>query len=304
MPAYNVEKYIDKSISCILNQSYGDLELLIADDASTDRTKEVINQFSDPRIKCFHNTINLGYLETWNKLMKEALGEFITFQDSDDLCDLNRIEFLVNELSHNSELAVVGSNFQRINAFDKVVEISHFPLSHEEVFNSMPKKFHFIGSALMIRKSVYNAIGGYNTFFNRMGAEDHYWMYLIMEKFRFKNIEDALYKYRFNETSVTGNISNNPSKLNVFTILTRLIEQRIETGTDDLERGNIDQLKRELDELNRPFLDDPSYYYFYVARRRYYEGHKHLAIRHQLQAIKKAPLNFSYYRDLLYFLRK
>ncbi len=303
MPAFNAEKYIDKSISCVLNQSYGNWELLIADDASTDRTKDIINQFSDPRIKCFHNPNNLGYLETWNKLIKEASGEFITFQDADDLCTLNRIELLVNELTHNSEIGIVGSNFQRINSLSEVVETSYFPLSHEEVFNAMPNKFHFIGSALMIRKSVYDTIGGYHTFFNRMGAEDHYWMYLIMEKFKFKNISEPLYLYRFNETSVTGNISNNPSKLNVPLLLEHLINQRKETGTDDLQEGKIVELTAKLAELNKPFIDDASHYFYSVAKRRYYEGHKQLALQNLKEAIKKSPFNWRYYKDYIYFLR-
>lgn len=303
MPAFNAAKYIDKSIKCILNQTNKNWELLIADDASTDKTKEIINQFSDPRIKCFHNDSNLGYLETWNKLMKEASGDFITFQDADDLCAINRVELLLNELIKDSELAVVGSNFKHINTSDEVVEISEFPLSHEEVFNAMPNKFHFIGSAIMIRKEVYDTIGGYHTFFNRIGAEDYYWMYLIMEKFKFKNISSPLYYYRFNESSVSGNISNNPSKINISKILHHLIVQRKKNGSDDLQNGNELILKEYLDELNKPFLEDVSYYFYYVAKRRFYEGRKKLAINNLFKAICKKPLKIDYYRDLFYFIK-
>ena len=303
MPAYNAEKYIDKSITCILNQTYQNWELLIADDASTDKTINIINQYLDPRVKCYHNDKNKGYLETWNKLINVARGEFITFQDADDLCESNRVELLVNELNNDSDLDVVGSNFKRINTSDDVVETSQFPLSHEEVFNAMPRQFHFIGSALMIRKAVYDAIGGYHTFFNRMGAEDHYWMYIIMEKFKFKNISEPLYLYRFNETSVTGNISNNPSKLNVPLLLEHLINQRKETGTDDLQEGKIVELTAKLAELNKPFIDDASHYFYSVAKRRYYEGHKQLALQNLKEAIKKSPFNWRYYKDYIYFLR-
>ena len=303
MPAFNAEKFIEQAITAIINQTYQNWELLISDDASTDKTKNIINKFTDPRIKRFYNTKNLGYLETWNRLMKEANGEFITFQDADDLCAENRIESLLHQLQNNSDLAVVGSNFQRINALDMVVETSHFPLSHEEVFNALPNKFHFIGSALMIRKTVYDAIGGYHTFFNRMGAEDHYWVYLIIEQFKFKNISAPLYYYRFNETSVTGNISNNPSKINVPIILEYLINQRKETGTDDLQEGKIDELTEKLNKLNKPFNDDKSFYFYYVAKRRFYEGLKQLALQNLRKAIKMSPFNLRYYKDYIYFLR-
>lgn len=303
MPAFNAEKYIDKALASILNQTYQNWELLISDDASTDRTIDLISQFSDPRIKCFHNEKNLGYLYTWNKLMKEAVGEFITFQDADDLCAKNRIEVLLNELNNDTEIAVVGSNFKRINTTDDIVDTSQFHLDHEEVFHAMPKEFHFIGSALMIRKSVYETVGGYHTFFNRMGAEDHYWVYLIMEKFKFKNIVEPLYFYRFNEASVTGNISNNPSKLNVPLLLDHLINQRKETGTDDLQEGKIVELTEKLNKLNKPFNDDKSFYFYYVAKRRFYEGHKQLALQNLRQAIKMSPFNLRYYKDYFYFLR-
>ena len=124
-----------------------------------------------------------------------------------------------------------------------------------------------------------------------------------MEKFKFKNIDKPLYYYRFNETSVTGNISNNPSKINVPLLLEHLINQRKETGTDDLHNGKISELTQKLSELNRPFIEDASHYFYYVAKRRYYEGHKQLALQNLRQAIFKSPFNLQYYKDYIYFSR-
>jgi glycosyltransferase involved in cell wall biosynthesis len=303
MPAYNAEQYIAKSIECILNQTYENWELLIADDASKDLTRKIIEQYNDNRILTFHNEKNQGYLETWNKLISKATGSFITFLDADDLCSINRIEILVNTFIDKPDLGAIGSNFNRIDEFGNIKEISNFPLKHDEIKEAMPQKFHFIGSALMIRKEVFESIGAYHTFFNRMGAEDHYWVYLILEKFKMCNVQEALYSYRFNEHSVTGNIANNPSKINVPFILDYLINQRRATGTDDLESGKIDELKKMLNELNKPFETDSSYYYYYVAKRRFYEGHKQLSIKLIKKAILKSPLKFQYYKDYLYFLR-
>ena len=303
MPAYDADRFIKQAIDCILNQSYTNWELLIADDASNDYTKNEIQKFSDPRIKCFHNVKNLGYLETWNKLMKEAKGEFITFQDADDLCHPNRIELLLNALIYNPRLGAVGSNFKKIDLNNQIIETSNFPLSHQEIYEAMPNNFYLIGSAIMIRKKVYQEIGGYHSFFNRVGAEDYYWIFRVMEKYMLINIREPLYYYRFNENSVSGNISSNPSKINITTILTHLINQRKKFACDDLQNGNDLKLKGYLGELNKPFLEDPSYYFYYVAKRRFYEGHKNLAIKNIFEAIRKKPLKISYYRDLFYFLR-
>ncbi len=304
MPAHNAELYIEKSIECILNQTYENWELLIADDASIDKTRKIIEKYKDNRILTFHNETNLGYLETWNNLIAKANGSFITFLDSDDLCPFDRIEILLKAFSYDPELGVVGSNFNRIDHYGKIKKTSIFQLTHKEIQMAMPQRFHFIGSALMIRKEVYETIGAYHTFFNRMGAEDHYWVYLILEKFKMCNVKEVLYSYRFNEHSVTGNISNNPSKINAPIILDYLINQRRATGTDDLETGKIDNLKKMLNELNKPFETDSSYYFYYVAKRRFYEGFKKIAIKNMIKAIKANPVKLNYYKDLFYFIRK
>jgi glycosyltransferase involved in cell wall biosynthesis len=291
-------------MNCILGQTYSNFELLIADDASTDNTRRIIESISDARIKLYHNDKNIGYLRTWNKLIDKAQGEYITFLDADDLCSLNRIELLVALLKKKPQISVVGSNYTRITSQNIEVETSDFPTLHEDIFSAIPRNFPFIGSSLMIRKNVYEVIGGYNTFFDRMGAEDHYWVYRVLEVFRMENLKEALYKYRFNENSVSGNISNNPSKINVTQILEYIIEQRKTTGTDDLQGGNVALVKERLEKLNRPFIEDPSFYYHYVAKRRFYEGHKSLAIKNILLAISKAPTKINYYKDLFYFLRK
>ena len=303
MPAYNCENFVKQAIDSIIKQTYVNWELLISDDASTDKTKKIIDAYSDTRIKRFHNEINLGYLQTWNKLIQLASGEYITFQDADDYSSLNRIEKLVNTLNKNQDFGLVGSNCKFITDESLEVSTTNFPLNHEKIFNEIPSKFHFIGSAIMIRKEVYNQIGGYHLFFDRMGAEDHYWIYLILEKYKMVNLSDALYHYRFNENSVTGNISNNPSKLNIPIILDHLIKQRKTSGMDDLQKGNHAAVQDLLAELNKPFILDRSYYFYYVAKRRYYEGHKKLAMSNLWKAIRISPLRLNYYKDYFYFLR-
>lgn len=304
MPAYNCEQYVKQAIECILNQTYTNWELITGDDGSKDNTKKLIDGFSDHRIRIIHNDNNQGYLKIWNKLIAHAKGDYITFLDADDLCALNRIELLVHALNSNPTIGAVGSNFKRINSKNEIIDESNFPLKHEEIKLGIPEHYYFIGSALMIRKNVYEQIGGYHPFFERMGAEDHYWVYLILEKFKMINIPQSLYMYRFNENSVSGNLANNPSKLNIPKILEHLIQQRKNTGTDDLEQGNINTINEMLQALNKPYINDASYYFYYIAKRRFYEGHKWLALRHLLAAIKKAPSNGKYYRDLFYFIRK
>lgn len=67
MPAYNAEKYIKEAIDSILAQTFSDFELIIIDDGSTDRTAEIVNDYSDSRIRFCPNEKNMGVAATLNR---------------------------------------------------------------------------------------------------------------------------------------------------------------------------------------------------------------------------------------------
>lgn len=301
MPAYNCENYIGKAIKCIINQTETNWELLIADDGSNDRTRTVINEYKDVRIKYFHNSENTGYLRTWNKLIRESSGNYITFLDADDMCSFKRLELLSKALDEDPTIGVIGSNYQRINEQDEVVFTSDFSLEHNDIINKIPEHFDIVGSAVMLRKEIINTVGGYNEFFNRIGGEDYYWLFLISEKYKIGNISSPLYSYRFNENSVMGNLIKNPEKIFINEIIKHVIYQRKKTGTDDIEKDNYKGLNDLLNERLAAIGRKKSQLYYYVAKRRFYEGHHNLALSLLFQAIKLNPFKLNYYKDYYYF---
>lgn len=303
MPAYNCQRFVGDAIQCILNQTYTNWELIIADDGSKDNTKKLIDHFSDPRINTFHNAENQGYLKTWNKLINKVQGKYVTFLDADDTCSPERLEKMVRFLNENPNIGVVGSNFNRINDKSEITYSSDFVLEHNEIVEKMPHEFNVVGSAVMLRKEILEDIGGYNEFFNRIGAEDYYWLYLISEKYLIHNLPDHLYNYRFNQNSVMGNLTLNPEKLFISEVLIKVIEQRKKTGTDDIEQGNWETLYKILSEKLNEVGSSTHALYHYVAKRRFYEGHNKLAISLMKSAINSSPFSFYLYRDLIYFWR-
>lgn len=303
MPAYNCAAFINQAINSIINQTYTNWELLIADDCSKDDTQAIAERYKDPRIKFHHNSQNLGYLKTWNNLASIAQGEYITFQDADDYCAENRIELLVNFMINNHEYGACGSNYVWITEENTEIKRSDFLLTHNEIFNAMPIKYEFIGSALMIKKNVLSDVGYYNLFFDRLGGEDHYWLYLIAEKYQVANIPQHLYFYRYNAQSVSGNLTNNPKKIFTGELIETLIKQRKTTGTDDLADGNIEKLNNWYNEKAAPFLRDKANLYSYLAKRRFYEGHKNQALQLALKALIANPLKIEYIKDYFYFLK-
>ena len=108
LPAYNVEKYISKSIASILKQSFTDFELLIIIDGSPDNSKSVAKSFSDPRISIFEKE-NGGLSDARNFGMDRATGDYIYFMDSDDWIESDLLEKTVSVLeSENRDFVVFG----------------------------------------------------------------------------------------------------------------------------------------------------------------------------------------------------
>lgn len=102
VPTYNRAKEIPKCIKSILSQTYEDFELLIIDDGSTDNTQEVVGEYQDKRIRYIKNTtLKHGVSVARNIGIRECKGEYITFNDSDDVFYPDKLErqkmFLENE---------------------------------------------------------------------------------------------------------------------------------------------------------------------------------------------------------------
>jgi len=106
IPVYNGENYILDTIESVVNQSYGDFELVIVDDGSVDNTEEIIKTFDDERIK-YYKKQNGGVSTARNHGLDNANGMYISFLDSDDYWDSNFLELMLSEIG-SSECVFCG----------------------------------------------------------------------------------------------------------------------------------------------------------------------------------------------------
>ncbi len=99
VPCYNCEETFARCIRSIRNQTEKEIEILLVDDGSTDKTYDLCEAEyrEDSRIKVFHQE-NKGLMNAWKRGVSEASGEYIVFCDSDDYLDLNLIEVLENNM--------------------------------------------------------------------------------------------------------------------------------------------------------------------------------------------------------------
>lgn len=115
IPAYNVDKYIGKCIQSCVDQTYKNLEVIVVDDGSTDRTGDLLLQLSmqDSRIQVYRQ-INQGVVAARNKGITESKGEYVLFVDGDDYLDKSAVELLIsNLLDANADIAIGGISYDK-----------------------------------------------------------------------------------------------------------------------------------------------------------------------------------------------
>lgn len=305
LPAYNAEGYIREAIESILQQSYPHFELLIADDCSTDNTKSIIGSYEDERIKVFHNEINQGYLVTCNKLFEKATGDFITFQDADDWSNLERLQYYLDYFDNNEDFGVVGTHSKYISASTgEVLRERNKAKGSEELSYFLQKGLPFDGATICIRHTIHEQVGGYRTFFDRIGAEDYDWLCRISEHSKIGVIPVPLYNVRVTDDSITRNITN-PIQFFTHDIVRFCSNQRLNGEIDSLSpKGERALLEKYIEKKLQPYKQDPSLLYRKNAEIRMYNKLYSSALAAAWEALKVRPTNMKNIRTLLYVLRK
>lgn len=200
MPVYNGEKYLKESIESILNQTYGDFEFIIVDDGSTDGSVEIINSFSDERIKLIKSE-HRGIVESLNLGIKQSKGEYIIRTDSDDISELNRFEILVEYMEENKDISIAGSWATTIDKNGKKIGVMEFPpVSNKEIKKYILKYCPFIHPSVIIKKTTLDEVGYYKNF---RYVEDYELWTRILNKNKAHNIPQHLVKYRVHQDQIT-----------------------------------------------------------------------------------------------------
>ena len=129
VPVYKVEKYLDRCVESIVNQTYKNLEIILVDDGSPDNCPQMCDKWAkkDSRIKVIHKQ-NGGVSSARNIGLDNATGEYIQFADSDDYLELNACELLINNMKEtNADWVIanfnrIGSKFHQTEIIEKVMD--------------------------------------------------------------------------------------------------------------------------------------------------------------------------------------
>lgn len=183
MAVYNGEKHLNRAIKSILNQTYKNFEFIIIDDASTDKSLEIIRSFDkqDKRIKIIKNSCNLGLTKSLNKAIRIVKGDAIARFDVDDISLPKRLEKQVEFLQNNSEFAFCGSGvIVKQNVKDS--RLKSFKL--DDIRKNLIQNNCFIHSTICIRKKTLEKFGLYNEKY-LYGQDYELWCRLVY-KYRLK----------------------------------------------------------------------------------------------------------------------
>lgn len=201
--AYNSEKHIGDSINSVLNQSYINWELHIIDDYSTDRTKEIVKEFQrhDNRIILYSLKSNSGSGKARNLGINKSRGTYITFLDSDDFWDPNKLRDHIEFMEKNKIFfshASYGYSNEKGEILDKQFLVSTNPITYTDLL----KKTEISCLTAIINQDV---IGKYYMSEDRRKQDYFLWLNILKDghkSFGFNKIQSY---YRLHENQVPKN---------------------------------------------------------------------------------------------------
>lgn len=204
LPVHNGMPYLRQAVESILEQTFGDFELIIVDDASTDDTTRYLDGLLDARVRVIHNEQNLGVARSLNKAISTARGAYIARQDADDVSLPERLEAQVDYLDCHPEIAVLGSRATFIDADATAIGVWDVPAADIDIRWGLLFDNCVIHPSVMIRGSVLRVCGGYPEEPGLSRAEDYELWFRIGRCHRFANLEERLIRFRTHRGSVSN----------------------------------------------------------------------------------------------------
>ncbi|MCB1787858.1 MAG: glycosyltransferase family 2 protein [Gammaproteobacteria bacterium] len=130
MPVYNEERYLESAVQSILDQTFGDFELIVVDDCSGDTTQAQLERLAagDPRVRIQRNPRNMGATASINRGLDQARGEFIARMDADDIALPERLDAQVRVMRERPEVVLCGAATIRVDSNGNRLALGEWPV--------------------------------------------------------------------------------------------------------------------------------------------------------------------------------
>lgn len=203
MSVYNGERYVKSAIDSILNQTFQDFEFIIVDDASTDRTYEILQRYADDRICILRNKTNKGLTKNLNMLLKLSRGMYIARMDADDISFPERFMRQVDFLNKNKDIYLISCSYREFGSrYGKnIIKLNENEIKVQFLFGSVLPHPGF-----MFRKEL---IDTYHIFYNQemKYAQDYDFQVRVSRRFHIACLPQILLYYRISLEQISENKS-------------------------------------------------------------------------------------------------
>lgn len=261
IPMYNAAETVERTLKSVLGQTYGDLDIVVVDDGSTDHGPEIVAKIAaqDLRVRLIRQ-VNAGVAEARNRGAAETQAAYLAFVDADDLWAPEKVEAQMALIAgHPPALAYCW--FCQIDGRDRVYRPGYLPPNHEGDVRRQLARENFIGngSSMLMHREVFDKVGGFDAELRAkqaQGCEDYMFAMAAAQHFPFRCVPRRLVGYRI----MRGNMSSDAEKM---------------VRSYELV---VDRFAREMDEFRDEFVDHHRNFLLWHARRAAMEGARKRAV--------------------------
>lgn len=209
MAVYNEESFLAEAIDSVLAQTFGDFELVIVDDGSTDRSREIAASYRDPRIRLIVNETNQGLPRALNRGLSAIRSEYVARLDGNDVSFPERLAKQVAHLDAHPNVAVLGTQVLSIDVRGRRIRrVKWWNAQWQRPVGQPAMEWYrifdtpFVHSSVMFRRAEVEAVGGYDER-HPINQDAVLWRELAL-RHAIDNLGEELVGFRFDPRSMTA----------------------------------------------------------------------------------------------------
>jgi glycosyltransferase involved in cell wall biosynthesis len=239
-PVYNGERYLAEAVESVLGQSFGDFELLIINDGSTDGSADLIARYAaaDRRVRPIRLGCNLGLVRALNAALAQAEASLIARMDADDISFPRRFAIQKRYLDENSQCLAVSGSFISIDAQGRTIGRYLTPGAALEgdPWTVPPKEPYLPHPFLMVRRDPVLALGGYRMCLH---SEDADLLWRLSRQGELGGVDEVVGKYRVHAENISSVKVANGQVQTLMAAVAALSEQRYRKSGYEIEAEEL-----------------------------------------------------------------
>lgn len=224
IPLYNTEKYIEVALESIINQTYKNIEIVVSNDGSTDKSIDLVRKYKDKRIKIVNSKKNYGISSALNKGVLASKGKYIAIMDSDDWSYPDRISKQVQLMENNPNVVLSSGDMDMCDGDLQFKSTRRYPLTNSEIRKVLLKYDPIVHAASIWRRDAMLKTNLYPLYVKNT-CHDYCVIFEISKYGDFQNIPESLIKCRIRDDSITGNKTRQTQLFSTYFQIKAIVEQ-------------------------------------------------------------------------------